>query len=339
MRPASLRPVPRLPRLVATARRRTLLAAVSLTLSVAVLALLALLAGWRPSVLPLRHADWSLLVAVFGAHLVGYAAYMTAHRRMLNLREGPALRWRETTTALLAGFGALPMPAGFGVDRAVLHGVGVSREQARISSVALALAEMAVLTPVAWVCALLLLGAHGVPESESMPWAILVPVLAVPVVVAALRAERLTTARWVQETLAAVRRTLELARRPRRGAVVFGGVALYWAGDIAALWAALRLCHVHISLARLILAHATGYLLTRRTLPLAGAGATEALLSIALTWVGVPLHAAVPAVLVYRLSDLALTIPPALAASASVIRLAHPEVAAAMRPDRRSSAA
>jgi uncharacterized membrane protein YbhN (UPF0104 family) len=69
-----------------------------------------------------------------------------------------------------------------------------------------------------------------------------------------------------------------------------------------------------------VLAYATGYLLTRRTLPFAGAVITEALMTVSLVWVGVPLAAAVPAVLVYRLSDFSLTLGTALAASSAVER-------------------
>ncbi len=60
--------------------------------------------------------------------------------------------------------------------------------------------------------------------------------------------------------------------------------------------------------------YATGYALTRRTLPLAGAGAVEALLPFALTWVGYGLPAAVLAVFAYRVFNLWLPLGPAAAA-------------------------
>ena len=52
--------------------------------------------------------------------------------------------------------------------------------------------------------------------------------------------------------------------------------------------------------AALIIGYAAGYALTRRTLPLAGAGVVEALLPFALVWVGADLAPAVLAVFVYR---------------------------------------
>jgi hypothetical protein len=106
--------------------------------------------------------------------------------------------------------------------------------------------------------------------------------------------------------------TLGLMRRPGRGPLITAAIAVYWAADITALWAALQFVSTPISLPRLILAYATGYLLTRRTLPFAGAIVIEAMLAVSLVWVGVPLADAVVAVLVYRLSDFTFTLGGAL---------------------------
>jgi uncharacterized membrane protein YbhN (UPF0104 family) len=62
-----------------------------------------------------------------------------------------------------------------------------------------------------------------------------------------------------------------------------------------------------------IVGYATGYALTRRTLPLAGAGVVEALLPFALSWMSYPLAAAVVAVGAYRVVNLWLPLVPALA--------------------------
>ena len=54
------------------------------------------------------------------------------------------------------------------------------------------------------------------------------------------------------------------------------GNSLYWAGDVLCLWAALQLVGgKHITLAALVLAYASGYVLTRRALPAGGAGIVE----------------------------------------------------------------
>jgi uncharacterized membrane protein YbhN (UPF0104 family) len=330
--PASVGSV--LPFWAATSLRRAVLAGAALTLSLATLGLLAWDAGWHRAVQRLSHGEWSLLVAVLAAHLLAYVGYTVGHHRLLNLGSERGVAWRQTTLILLVGFGAIPSAGGVRIDQVALRGLGRSPEEATISAIALASIEMALLTPVAWVCSLLLIGAPGVPGSESISWAIATPVLAVPAVLAAARGTHRALAphadrhrpSWLEDTLAGFARALALVRHPKCGAIVLAGVAVYWAADILALWLSLRLCHVDLSVTRLILAYATGYLLTRRSLPLAGAGSTELLLSVALTWVGVPLAAAVPAVLVYRLTDLSLTLIPALRGAPRLMRITHPEL-------------
>jgi hypothetical protein len=55
-----------------------------------------------------------------------------------------------------------------------------------------------------------------------------------------------------------------------------------------------------------LIAYASGYLFTRRTLPLASAAFVEVLLTLSLFWVGVPLAPALAAVIVYRTLGLPL---------------------------------
>jgi len=59
------------------------------------------------------------------------------------------------------------------------------------------------------------------------------------------------------------------------------------------------------------LAYATGYALTRRSMPLGGAGITEALMTFALHWAGQPVLPALAAVVVYRVFNFVLPIIPA----------------------------
>jgi uncharacterized membrane protein YbhN (UPF0104 family) len=90
------------------------------------------------------------------------------------------------------------------------------------------------------------------------------------------------------------------------------GMAIYWTGDIFALWACLAaFLPGKPSVSALILAYATGYALSRRTLPFAGAGAVEALLPFALTWVGIGLAPALLSVFAYRVFNLWLPVIPA----------------------------
>jgi uncharacterized membrane protein YbhN (UPF0104 family) len=63
----------------------------------------------------------------------------------------------------------------------------------------------------------------------------------------------------------------------------------------------------------IVVGYAAGYALTRRSLPLAGAGAVEALLPFALTWVGYPLATAILGVIAHRLFNLWFAVIPAVA--------------------------
>src|SRR5205085_6233393 len=105
----------------------------------------------------------------------------------------------------------------------------------------------------------------------------------------------------------------QIVASPRRhGAAAFSGMALYWAGEVFVLWVCIAAFErVTPSIAAVVVGYATGYALTRRTLPLAGAGAVEALLPFALVWVGYNLPAAVLAVFAYRVFNLWLPLGPA----------------------------
>src|SRR5438477_109921 len=73
-----------------------------------------------------------------------------------------------------------------------------------------------------------------------------------------------------------------------------------------------------------VLGPATGYALTRRALPLGGAGVVEALLPFALGWVRIALPPALLAVFAYRLINLWLPMIPALAGLPTLRRLGRP---------------
>jgi uncharacterized membrane protein YbhN (UPF0104 family) len=84
--------------------------------------------------------------------------------------------------------------------------------------------------------------------------------------------------------------------------------------DMAAFYGALRTFGLHPGLGRVIIAYATGYAATRRSLPLGGAGITEFLMTYALYWVRLPLAPSLAAVVAYRGFNFLLAALPALIA-------------------------
>jgi uncharacterized membrane protein YbhN (UPF0104 family) len=119
---------------------------------------------------------------------------------------------------------------------------------------------------------------------------------------------------WLADLLDGVGVLHELLAHPIRYWGAWLGTALYWVADITAFYAALRTFGLRLGADTLILAYATGYAATRRSLPLAGAGVTEVLMSYALYWVRQPLAPALAAVVAYRAFNFVLAAMPALVA-------------------------
>src|SRR5581483_8842216 len=82
-------------------------------------------------------------------------------------------------------------------------------------------------------------------------------------------------------------------------------------GDVVCLYACLKPFDAAPGVAPIILAHAVGYVLTRRTLPLAGAGIVEALMPLTLVASGAPFAGAILGVFAYRIFNLWLPLLPA----------------------------
>ena len=119
---------------------------------------------------------------------------------------------------------------------------------------------------------------------------------------------------------------VKLAKRFEADLVVVGpevplvlGVAdAVRAADIACFAFALRCFEVSISVPALVVAYATGYAASRRSLPLGGAGITEALLTLALIEVHVGAVAALLSVAAYRVVNFLVPVVPGLIAHSSL---------------------
>jgi Lysylphosphatidylglycerol synthase TM region len=103
-----------------------------------------------------------------------------------------------------------------------------------------------------------------------------------------------------------------IVRRPADYPAGVLGFPLYWAGDVLTLYAALRAFDVSVDPLALVLAYASGYVISALPLPAGGAGATEATLASAVRLVGVPFAPAVLAAVLYRVFSFWLPIIPAL---------------------------
>lgn len=263
---------------------------------------------------------WIALIA--GAELLTYPAYALAYRTLANM-SGRSVGLPLVARVVVAGFGPFAIGGGFGIDHRFLKAFDQDARTARITVIALGTLEWAVLAPITCVVAIVFIatGANVLP-SLLWPWAIGVPVgfalalwLSEP-----RRIERFAWLRrgrrrqMVAHALEGVSVLHELGRSPLRYAGAWVGTALYWAADIGAFYGGLRTFGLDPSPGKVILAYATGYAATRRSLPLGGAGITEFLMTYSLYWVREPLAPALAAVVAYRIFNFVLAATPALIA-------------------------
>jgi uncharacterized membrane protein YbhN (UPF0104 family) len=264
--------------------------------------------------------EWIGLIA--GAELLAYPAYMVAYRSVARVHGHAPLALPLVARVVIAGFGPFTVGGGFGVDRQALHALHEDEYSARVRVLALGTLEWTVLAPIACITAIVLLATNAnIMPSLVWPWAIGVPVglglcfwASAPARVARLSTMPGRGWVWLTRALEGVGALRTMARSPRRYSGAWLGTALYWAADIGAFYGGLRTFGLDPSFGKVIIAYATGYAATRRSLPLGGAGVTEVLMTYALYWVRQPLAPALAAVVAYRIFNFLLAATPGLIA-------------------------
>ena len=272
------------------------------------------------------HWHWIWLPIAVGGEIVAYLGYTLAYREVARAERGPELEVPQAAALVTTGFGVFVQGGGFALDRAALERVGLTQREARERVLGLGALEYAVLAPATAIAALIIVvKGEPIDRSLTLPWLIGVPVGTLVTFLALHWKGRFRRKGWrmhVYGGLRAIELLFRLVRRPLTGTVAFVGIGVYWLGDIFCLWAALHVFYAHTPpIAQLLVGYATGYALTRRTLPLGGAGVVEALLPFALGWVAIQRAPAVLAVAFYRVVNLWLPLIPALAGIPSLRRL------------------
>jgi uncharacterized membrane protein YbhN (UPF0104 family) len=267
----------------------------------------------------LHRVDAIWLPAALAAEALAYVGYVLAYREVARVEGGPRLPPSRAVALVTTGFGVFIARGGFAVDLHAFRQEGVSDREARVRVLGLGALEYALLAPATCIVAILMLvdHVHRPGTGLTMPWAIAVPAGGIFALSALRLRDRLRGGRGWRDGLSQwldsihVLRQLFLRLEHVAGPI---GTAIYWFGDIVALWACLQaFTHGTPDISVLLMAYATGYALSRRTLPFGGAGAVEALLPFALSWCGVSLAAAVLAVFAYRIFNFWLpTLPAAL---------------------------
>lgn len=290
---------------------------------------LASSAGWHGFVhrLGALHS-WGWLGVCFAGELAAYLGYVLTIRDVARVDDGPRMSFGQSLRTVVGGFGvfaATRSSGGFAVDYSAFRRAGAGKRDAASRVFALGFLEYVVLGVAALAAsAALYFRLDGHASDGLTLWSLtIVPLFILAFwVTSPKRVQRLGRPRrgsgWLRRTFAnSVRGTANLRTlltSPREHGLGVAGSALYWAGDILCLWAALQLVGGHeITVAALVLAYTGGYILTRRALPAGGAGFVEVALTFALVAMGVRFIPALIGVLVYRLFNFWLPIVPALA--------------------------
>ncbi|MGH3002053.1 MAG: lysylphosphatidylglycerol synthase transmembrane domain-containing protein [Gaiellaceae bacterium] len=326
-------------------RRALLTVGLSLVLAGGAYALIGRVAHWGDLLDGLRRANRAWFPVLLLGEIFAYAGYVLAYRDVARVHGGPQLRYWTIIRVVAIGFGAFAVGSSAGslaVDFWALRRAGVRTHQAVRRVLALNTLEWAWLAGFAAISGAIALGlrqAHA-PLAMCIAWLVVVPacVLAAVWVSAPARGERLATspevgrgagsrsraaraAHWLLDKgraafaeavggLLIVRRILG---NPLRYPAGFVGYPVYWTGDLLTLYAAARAFGYHVAPDLLILAYATGYVITAIPLPAGGAGGVDATLTFTLHLAGLPLAVSLLSVAVYRIFSFWLPIVPAIA--------------------------
>jgi len=272
------------------------------------------------------HPHWIWVPVALVCEVAAYLGYTLAYREVARAERGPELDMPKAAVLVTTGFGVFVEGGGFALDRAALERAGLSKQEARARVLGLGSLEYALLAPATGAAALYVLLWHASLDSGmTLPWILGVPSGATLALLLLRHKDTFRRPGWrmhLYDNLQAITLLLRLFRRWRLACLAFLGIAVYWIGDIACLWAALHLFYAHTPpVAQLLVGYASGYALTRRALPLGGAGIVETLLPFSLGWIGIARVPSIVGVGAYRAINLWLPMLPALAGVPSLRRL------------------
>jgi uncharacterized protein (TIRG00374 family) len=298
-----------------------------------------------------RQADKPWLIPCLFGQLLAYLGYILAYHDAASADGGPRFNYRTTARIVVFGAGASVLGAsvgGLAVDYWALRRSGTKPPVAARRVLGVGTIEWTILSIYACTAAavVLILG-YRVPLVMTVGWLVAVPACVFGALwfTSPKRAERYINPakRQVEPTHGRImRRLIDLEFKVRQyldngiAGVIFVrhllshplryvggtiGYPIYWAGDMLTLYSAIRLFGSDVSIPSLIVAYATGFVVSALPLPAGGAGGIEATITVALNAIGVPFPSAILAVLVYRIITFWLPILPAIALFPSIRRL------------------
>ncbi len=253
---------------------------------------LSLASGFGKVIRQLSHADIVWLAFVIVAQSFAYWAYVIPYKLVFKLS------FKDAKTYSFEGFQPFTRGGGFVYDMRLHKPQGA---KARVFY--LGIWEYMALAPAVLIAAIYAVADHSVATSLSLPWLIIVPLgtlLLIGVLFYRHSISRFPRASHLVDMMLGMFK--DQSWKQMSGLIL--GMICYWTGEIFALWGALQLFDISLSWQALLIAYASGYSLTRRSLPLAGAGIVLVSLTLSLHWVGTALSVAILAALAYQVSNL-----------------------------------
>lgn len=281
---------------------------------------LAYVAGFSSVHAVLGDFQWAWLPALLGALGLSFVGYYYVYQGIFTVAGGPTLEASHMRTVVTVGFGGFLVHGGSAIDQYALEGAGADLREAKTRVSGLAGLEhgvMAVLGTAAAV-AVLVSGRSAPPPDFTVPWAVLpVPGFLIAFWLAERYRDRFRGRPGWRGSVGNFLESIHLIRvmftNPRRYGIAITGMALFWAADAFAAWAAMAAFGFRMNAAALFVGFAIGMVFTRRTGPLGGAGVLELCLPLALWYSGAPLAVAVVGIFAYRVLALWLPMPASLA--------------------------
>ncbi len=327
-------------------RRMALSIVVALAVGFIVVLAIGRVAGFADLTDTLRGASWQWLVLCAVGQLAVFAGYAGVFRAAVAFPSGPAVRTAESVRVVIASFGLTQIvatggAAGLAFTYWALRRIGLERAEALVRLIGLNTAVYLVFGLVGWTGGVFGIVVPSVPLGMALPWVVMVPIV---IALAGWFTQPGRVERWRTGNDGRVRRSIGIgvgaaawvrsALMAPEGRLVFRWAALYWAGDLLSLWAALQAFGAGPSLAGLLLAYATGYLAQSIPIPFIATGGVDAATTLTLTAVGVPVEIALLGVVAHRVFAFWLPIVPGLVSAVHLVRRDRPGRTFPARVDR-----
>ena len=277
--------------------QKTVKARLFIVLSVVILvastaAGLAAASGLRSVIEHILRADAIWLTLIIAAQSIAYWSYVVPYKYVFNIS------YRDALKHSFEGFHPFRPGGGFVYD------FKCNRTAAgRAKVIYLGMWEYAALAPAILIAAIYAYLNRLIPATVSVPWIVGIPAGAVLFFFVLSLRKRISGHPKARRTLNLIHHMLA-TENLKHTLILLSGMAIYWAGEVFALYGALRLFNIRLGWFAMLIAYASGYLITRRSLPLGGAGVVLLTLSLALHVVGLTLPVALLAAMAYQISNL-----------------------------------